>query len=52
MGEVEPLELHDEDFKKVEEGVNVEIDKAAISQSVTLVNPLIQDMQCMRNCLL
>ena len=31
-------------FEKVEEGVDVEIDKAAISQSVMLVNPLIQDM--------
>ena len=24
MGEVDPLELHDEDFKKVEEGVDVD----------------------------
>ena len=46
MGEVEPLELHGEDFEKVEEGVDVEIDKAAIGQSM-LVNPLIQDMHAL-----
>ena len=44
MEEVEPLELHDEDIEKVEEGVDVEIDKAAISQSVTPVNPFMLDM--------
>ena len=38
IGEVEPLELHDEDFEKVEEGVDVEINKTTISQSVKLVN--------------
>ena len=50
IGEFEPLELHDKDFEKVEEGVDVEINKTTISQSVTPVNVFMQDI-CMRNCL-
>ena len=48
IGDIEPLELHDEDFRKVEEGVDVEINKTTMSQSVKLV--IMQDI-CMRNCL-
>ena len=41
MGEVEPLELHDKDFEKVEEEVDVEMNKTTMSQSVKLVNMFI-----------
>ena len=51
MGKVEPLELHGEDFEKVEEEVDVEMNKTTMSQSVTPVNPFIMQDICMRNCL-
>ena len=47
MGEVEPIELHDEDFEKVEEGVDVEIDKTAIriSGRVFLIKTKLESSQ-------
>ena len=41
MGEFEPQELHDKDFEKVEEGVDVEMNETTKSQSVKLVNMFI-----------
>ena len=38
IGEVEPFVLHDKDFRKEEEGVDVEINETTMSQSVKLVN--------------
>ena len=44
IGEFETLVLHDKDFEKVEEEVDVEMNKTAMSLSVMLVNVFMLDM--------